>query len=77
MNKSEIRKKILIIRKRNRSSSMRINFQLILKVLKKVRLKNNVIGGYYPYNYEVDVMEILERFEKKKRLNFITKNKKK
>ena len=76
MNKSEIRKKILIIRKKNRSSSLRINFQLILKVLKKVRLKNNVIGGYYPYNYEVDVMEILERFEKKKDLISLPKIKK-
>ena len=76
MNKSEIRKKILIIRKRNKSRSLKINFQLISKVLKKVKIKNNIIGGYYPYNYEVDVMKILEKFEKKNYLISLPKIKK-
>tara|TARA_A100000164_G_scaffold317084_1_gene297475 strand:- start:118 stop:660 length:543 start_codon:yes stop_codon:yes gene_type:complete len=76
VNKSEIRKKILIIRKRNKSRSLKINFQLISKVLKKVKIKNNIIGGYYPYNYEVDVMKILEKFEKKNYLISLPKIKK-
>ena len=27
-------------------------------------MKGKIVGGYYPYNYEIDVMETLEKFEK-------------
>ena len=40
-----------------------------------MRSNGKILGGYYPYNYEVDTMNILEKFEKQ---NYITtKNKKK
>ena len=29
-----------------------------------MRLKGKVLGGYYPYNYEANIMNILEKFEK-------------
>ena len=63
MNKSEIRKKILKIRRKN-SKNLKIDFENILEILKR---KNNckVIGGYYPYNHEVDTIEILDKLEKK------------
>ena len=76
MNKSEIRKKLLKIRKYNNSKNFSINFKAILKVLKKKKIKGRVIGGYYPYNYEVDVIKILEIFEKKNYLISIPKIKK-
>ena len=66
MNKSEIRKKILKIRKKNISKNLEINFNDLFKILKKTKISNKVVGGYYPYNYEVDVIKILEEFEKKK-----------
>ena len=65
MNKSEIRKKILKIRKKNNFKKFKINFQSILNVLKKENIRGKILGGYYPYNYEVDGMQILEKFEKK------------
>ena len=64
MNKSEIRKKILKIRKQKNSKKSQINFNYILKILKKEKIKDKIIGGYYPYNYEVDIINILKKFEK-------------
>ena len=64
MNKSEIRKKILKIRKQNCNKNLKINFNYILRIIKKVKISSKIIGGYYPYNYEINVIEILEKFEK-------------
>ncbi len=64
MNKSEIRKKILKIRKRNNSENSEIDFQEILKILKKDNILGSIVGGYYPYNHEIDAIKILEKFEK-------------
>ena len=66
MNKSEIRKKILKIRQLNSSKSLKINFEYILKILKKNKIDYKLVGGYYPYNNEIDAIQILEKFEKKK-----------
>ena len=76
MNKSEIRKKILKIRKQNRHKDLRISFQYILKILKKKKIYGKVLGGYYPYNYEANIIEILEKFEKKKYIISLPKIKK-
>ena len=64
MKKSEIRKKILKIRKNNKIKYSKIDFKNILKILNKIDIKTKIVGGYYPFNYEVDVIEILEKFEK-------------
>jgi 5-formyltetrahydrofolate cyclo-ligase len=64
VNKSAIRKKILKIRKQNNFKNLDINFKYILKILKKNKKIGKIVGGYYPYNYEVDVIKILEKFEK-------------
>ena len=64
MIKSKIRKKILIIRKNNK-----INFKLpflkIYKEIKKNILKKKLIGGYYPVNFELNILNILEKLENK------------
>ena len=64
MNKSEIRKKILDLRKHNYIKNLKINFKNILKIIKKSKVPGKFVGGYYPYNYEIDVINILEKFEK-------------
>ena len=64
MKKSEIRNKIIKLRKKNYSKDLRIDFRSIIKILKKRKQKNKIIGGYYPYNHEVNVMPLLEKFEK-------------
>ena len=66
MNKSEIRKKILGIRKNYQVKNKKINFKEILNILKESKIKKKIIGGYYPYNYEINSIHILEKFEKKK-----------
>ena len=65
MNKSEIRKKIFKIRKKIINKNFNINFSYIIKILKNKKIVNKVIGGYYPYNNEIDTIEILKKFEKK------------
>ncbi len=66
MKKSEIRKKILKLRKENYSKNLQINLKSIIKILRKEKYKKKIIGGYYSYNYEANVMPILEKFEKLK-----------
>ncbi len=67
MLKSKIRKKILKIRKNKNKGKIHIKFSKIYSLLKKkTNLKKNIIGGYYPVNYEVDDLEILKKFSKKK-----------
>ena len=65
MKKLEIRKKILKLRRENHSYKSKIDIKLIMKILKKEKINNTTIGGYYPYNFEVDDIEILEKLEKK------------
>ena len=64
MNKSKIRKHILEVRKKNNSENLNVNFQYILEILQNKKIKGKTLGGYYPYNYEVNAIEILKKFEK-------------
>ena len=66
MNKSQIRKKILKIRKQKKIKKFIFNFDFILDILKKKRVLGRTLGGYYPYNYEIDILQILKKFEQKK-----------
>ena len=65
MNKSQIRKKILKIRKKNFNKNFKINSEKLIAFLETniSNLKN--IGGYYPSNCEIDDLEILDLLEKK------------
>ena len=65
MIKSKIRKKILYIRKKQNNKNIKFLFLKFFKEIKKKILKNKIIGGYYPVNYEIDILEILESLEKK------------
>ena len=66
MNKSAIRKRILKIRKQNSYKNLEINYKNLLKILKKEKISGKKLGGYYPYNFEVDDIKILEKLEKQK-----------
>ncbi len=65
MKKSEIRKQMLKIRKSKTLNKFTINFNNLINLLKKKKITGKTVGGYYPYNYEVDAIKILEYFEKK------------
>ena len=66
MNKSEIRKKIFKIRKQIGFKNFYIDSKKILKILKNKKNINRIVGGYYPYNYEINTIKILEKLEKQK-----------
>ena len=58
MNKSKIRSKIISLRKHNFNKNFKINLGKFFSFLKtKTNLKN--LGGYYPSNFEIDDLEIL------------------
>ena len=63
MNKSEIRKRVLKLRKKNYLYKTQFNFKSVINILKKKKYTKKNIGGYFPYNYEVNILPILERFE--------------
>ena len=65
MLKSILRKKILKIRKKNNKINIQIDFDQIIKILKKEKITKKSIGGYYPVNFEVDDLKLLRNFEKK------------
>ena len=65
MNKSQIRKKILKIRKKNFNKNLKININNFSSFLKLNSDSSNNLGGYYPSNYEIDDLEILDLLQKK------------
>jgi len=64
--KSKLRKKILKVREKINIKNIQIDFNQIIKVLKKEKINKKVIGGYYPVNFEVDDLTLLRKLEKKK-----------
>ena len=65
MKKSQIRKKFLKLRESKSQKGYIINFKDIIKVIKKKGIKGKIIGGYYPYNNEIDCIQILKKLETK------------
>tara|TARA_B100001287_G_C22533877_1_gene458720 strand:+ start:40 stop:579 length:540 start_codon:yes stop_codon:yes gene_type:complete len=76
VKKSQLRKKIFKYRQTKNLNSYNINFKSITKILKKTRLNGKILGGYYPYNYEADTMNILKKFEKQNYIISLPKIKK-
>ena len=65
MNKSQLRKKILKIRKNNFNKNLKININNFISFLKLNTDSADNLGGYYPSNHEIDDLEILDLLEKK------------
>ena len=69
MKKFQIRKSILKLRKKKFfEKNIHIDFKIISKILKIKNIKGKIVGGYYPFNNELDCSEILKKFEKNKYL---------
>ncbi len=77
MNKYNIRKKIIKIRKNNISKDIEINPKKIFQILKKYNFKSKIIGGYYPTNFEIDDLKILNHLEKENYIISLPKIRKK
>ncbi len=63
MIKSKIRKKILNIRKKKNNKNIKFPFLKIFKEIKKNISKKKIVGGYYPVNFEINILEFLEKLE--------------
>ena len=63
MIKSKIRKKLLAIRKKKNNKNIKFPFLRFFKEIEKKISKEKVVGGYYPVNFEIDILEILEKLE--------------
>ena len=66
MLKSKLRREILKVRQKFNTKNIQINFNQIIKILKKEKITNKIIGGYYPVNFEIDSLTLLKKFKKKK-----------
>ena len=76
MKKSQIRKKFLKLRENKLQKVKSINHNNIIKLLKKKGIKGKIVGGYYPYNNEIDCIQILKKLEKKNYIISLPKIKK-
>ena len=65
MNKSQIRNKIIKIRKKKFNKDLKIDLGKFISLLKIDKLNFKSIGGYYPSNYEIDDLDTLDLLEKK------------
>ena len=65
MKKSQIRNKIIKIRKKKFDKNLKIDLNKFISFLKIDKLNLKSIGGYYPSNYEIDDLDILDLLEKK------------
>ena len=65
MNKSSIRKRLIKLRKKNYSKNFFISPIKFFKLLEKKKIRSKIIGGYYPFNFELEILNILGELEKK------------
>ena len=77
MTKLKLRRKIINLRKNYFKKSSNINPNRIYSFLKKKNYNFKTIGGYYPSNYEIDDLGILNFFSQKGYLVCLPKIKKK
>ena len=66
-DKSFLRNKSLLLRKKKYLTVKKFNYNLIFRLIKKhFHNKKITIGGYYPSNYEVNILKFIEEASKKK-----------
>ena len=65
-DKSYLRKQSILRRKKKYLTSNKFNFNLIFKLIRENFYKKKItIAGYYPSNYEVNILNFLEKASKK------------
>ena len=65
-DKSFLRNKSLLLRKKKYLTVKKFNYNLIFRLIRKhFHNKKITIGGYYPSNYEVNILKFLEEASKK------------
>lgn len=66
MLKNHIRKKIIKIREIKNKKNLQVKIGLVYKLLKSEKLKNKLIGGYFPVNSEADTFQLMRALKQKK-----------
>ena len=64
MSKKNLRKKLINLRKKNFKVAEIKNSTLETIIRKTSLKKKQIVGAYYPINYEIDCFEILKKIEK-------------
>ena len=65
-DKSYLRKKYILLRRKKYLKGKKFNFNLIFKLIRKhFSKKKIIIAGYYPSNYEVNILDFLKNASKK------------
>tara|TARA_Y100000590_G_C15388544_1_gene889155 strand:- start:183 stop:728 length:546 start_codon:yes stop_codon:yes gene_type:complete len=70
VNKIKIRKKIINLRKKKNKFNYEIKKKILINISKKIIFKNKTIAGYFPINYEISILEMLQFLEKKNKIVF-------
>ena len=70
MNKSKLRSKIIKLRNKNSYKKLRVFPNKIFRFFKKKKINFKNVGGYYPYNHEIDDLDILNFFSNKRVKHF-------
>ena len=66
-DKFYLRKKFLLKRKKKYLTAKKFDFRLIFNLIRKCfHKKKIIIAGYYPSNYEVNILKFLEKASRKK-----------
>ena len=63
MLKSKIRKRILKIRKKINNKNTNFSYSKAYKEIRKYISKKKIIGGYYPVNHEINILDFLNKLE--------------
>ena len=64
MSKSILRYKSINLRQLKNQQDLKINILKFFKLFKKLDYKKKIFGGYYPINYEMNILHILKELEK-------------
>tara|TARA_Y100000590_G_scaffold461447_1_gene623045 strand:+ start:2300 stop:2842 length:543 start_codon:yes stop_codon:yes gene_type:complete len=70
VNKFDIRKKIINLRRRKNIYNYEIKKKLLKNIKKIFFFKNKIVAGYFPINHEISILEILKYLEKKNKIVF-------
>ena len=65
MLKNHIRKKIIEIREIQNKNNLQVKTKFFKEILKKKKLQNKIVGGYFPINFEADTLQAMKIFKQK------------
>ena len=65
MLKNHIRKKLIKIREIKNINNLQVKISFFKEIFKIKKFNNNIVGSYFPVNFEADTFEIMKMFKKK------------